>query len=391
MKKLIWTIGLLATLAWLVLPFTLLEVSLVDAETYPYDRETTLEPVLPPAEETGRPDNIIIFVADGLGFAHLSLSASLSHPDDGKSLWRRFPVAGWQSTHPTRGFLTDSAASATALATGHDTLPGRIGVDADGGELTNLFEKAGAAGYRTGVVTDSYIWDATPTSFVVHQEVRGNESARSLIEQLATAGLEVLFGELEDEGEDGVPERAESIAILESGFTLLDEKLADPFIDSGQGNEPVAAVFDEEQVTDLDSTPNLKTMAEVALTRLSSSSEPFLLLVETEEMDSASHENDTDRMVNGLRSMEATLEILLTHAETDGNTLLLFTADHETGGLALSYKDNNSTIRPTWSSRDHTGVVVPVLAMGPGSDRFDGAMTNQQIGQLLHSLVKADD
>ena len=92
-------------------------------------------------------------------------------------------------------------------------------------------------------------------------------------------------------------------------------------------------------------------------------------------------------MVNGLKAMEATLSLLLDHAEQDRNTLLLFTSDHETGGLALSYKDNNSTIRPTWSSPDHTGVVVPVLATGPGAERFDGPMTNQQLGQLLQTLV----
>lgn len=338
------------------------------------------------------PENLIVFVADGMGFAHLSAGRAVSGGVDGPAAWDRFESTGWHRSHPERGFLTDSAASATALAIGESTFIGAVGVNARGETRSTLLERAQQSGFRTGVVTDSYIWDATPAAFSTHTDSRDNAAA--ILTQLADSELEVAFGELEDVGEDEVPDWATTIGLLEQRFHMLvsspgevwDLRTAPP------APSPVAAVWEEEWITNLDSQPNLPTLVRVALDRLDSDERPFALLVESEEPDSASHRNDLERLLSGLETIEATLEVVLDFAERDGETLVVFTSDHETGGLALSVSDeSNSILRAMWSTRNHTGVAVPLLAFGPGAERFSGIHTSAGVGRLLQSVVGTGD
>lgn len=351
-------------------------------------REAVSPPGGSPAFVGVRPANVVIFVADGLGFAHLSAARAALHGIGGSAVWDRFTATGWHHAHAAGGFLIDSAASATALATGVPTNIDRVGVDSAGGRLTNIVERADAAGYRTGIVTDSYIWDATPAAFAAHAASR--DDAAAIIAQLAESSLEILVGELEDLGEDGVPELGPTLEILETRFRVFgpDPESTERFPQEDPGGPPVAAIFEEDQISDLDSTPTLPWLTRAALDRLARGAQPFLLLVESEEADSASHERDFARLLRGLEAMEATLEIILDRAEADGDTLVLFTSDHETGGLALSAGDRtNSSLRALWPTSSHTGTVVPVLALGPGAELFAGIHATWELGRLLSEMV----
>jgi len=335
-----------------------------------------------------RPVNVIIFVADGLGFAHLSAARASLHGMGGSAEWDRFTTTGWHQPHTATGFLVDSAASATALATGEPTHGDYIGVDTELAPLPNLFERGSELGYRSGVVTDSYIWDATPAAFVTHAASR--DDAASILEQLADSSVEILVGELEDLGENQVPTRETTIEILERRFRVFgsDTRSTEDFIRQGRHGGPVAAIFEEDQITDLQSTPNLPQLLRVALERLASDERPILLLVESEEADSASHAADFDRLLRGMEAIEAALELVLDFADRNEETLVVFTSDHETGGLALSAGGStNSSMRALWSTPDHSGVVVPVLARGPGSELFDGSHSTWEIGRLLGEMM----
>lgn len=342
------------------------------------------EPGTTPEDDS--PRNIIVFIADGLGFAHLALAA---HSSGAPPVWREFSVRGWHDPRPIRGPITDSAAAATAMATGRLTHNDRVGLAENGEPMRNLYEAAWSAGYRTGVVTDSYVWDATPASFVTHSTSR--ENARDILEQLAGSQLEVLLGELEDVGEGEVPSWEETIDILRSRFRFLDADLRDESHDLAQsaGRTPVAAVFPEDSILDMSSSPNLETMANFALERLADGEAPFLLLVESEEADSASHAWDADRTVRGLTAITNTVGSLLAFARDRGDTLVVFTSDHETGGLALADDlDSYPDLMPVWSSRDHTSALVPLLADGPGAHRFADVERVWEIGAVLHELVR---
>lgn len=335
------------------------------------------------------PRNLIIFVADGLGFAHLSASRAVLHGIDGPAVWDRFTATGWQRTHPVEGFLTDSAAAATALATGQPTYPGGIAVDAEGQTLETLFERATELGYRTGVVTDSYVWEATPAAFVAHAPRRGNASAESILQQLGDSSLEVLAGELEDVGEGSVPGWAASVELLSERFEVLGPESSAELLEALESStSPTAAIFEEDQLGDLESNPTLPALVRATLRRLSSTDQPFLLLVESEEPDSASHDADLDRLLRGMQAIEASLEILLDFAAEDQETLLVLTSDHETGGLVLGAgPGGNTRLKSSWTTTGHTGTVVPVLAFGPGASAFGGIHANWEIGRLLRQRL----
>lgn len=340
------------------------------------------------ARQTARPVNVILFVADGLGFAHLSASRTALHGMGGSGVWDRFTATGWHQPHSATGFLVDSAASATALATGVPTHIDRVGVDIEHAPLPNFFERGTELGYRGGIVTDTYIWDATPAAFATHAVSRAD--AASILNQLADSSLEILVGELEELGRGAVPGLEATTAILERRFRVFgaDAQGTRDFLAEGGRGPPVAALFKGDQVNDLDSSPNLPQLTGLALERLSSDERPFLLVVESEEADTASHAADFDRLLRGMEAIEATLELLVDYAQRDGRTLVVFTSDHETGGLALTVGNPaNSSIKALWPTPDHSGVVVPVLALGPGAADFSGIHATWEIGRLLGEML----
>ncbi len=341
-------------------------------------------PLTYPNDSIQKPKNIIVFIADGMGFSHLSLAMLSGESADRPTVWQQFPVKGWHDTRSVYGPLTDSGASATAMATGKPTNFGVIGLDHEGNHVKNAMEVASENQYVTGIVTDSYIWDATPAAFVAHTESR--ENAREILTQMAASELDLIFGELEDLGEDEVPDLQTTMDILNERFHLLDRSLSlpGPEVD----HQAIAAIYEEDEVQDMNSTPNLKELTETALRYLSSKNTPFMLMVESEEMDSGSHSNDSKRIMRGLTSIEETIALLLAFAKEDGETLLVFTADHETGGLAaVSYRGLYPNMELVWSTRDHTAAVVPILAYGPGSNYFAQINRNWHIGQLLKEMI----
>ena len=157
-----------------------------------------------PEYKGDKPKNIILFMVDGMGFSHLSLAMQTQQSENIPSVWREFDVKGWHDARSNYGPLTDSEASATAIATGTSTSFGHIGIDKDGKSLKNIFEIASDLQYSTGIVTDSYIWDGTPAAFVAH--TRNEDDARDILTQIAASRLDLIFGELEDLGEYNVPE-----------------------------------------------------------------------------------------------------------------------------------------------------------------------------------------
>ena len=331
-----------------------------------------------------KPRNIIIFIADGMGFSHLSLAMLTHQSENTTPVWRQFDVRSWHDARCTYGPLTDSGASGTAMASGTPTYFDVIGQDKDGNRVASVFELATAQNYATGIVTDSYIWDATPAAFVAHTKSRDN--AKEILMQLAQSNLDLLFGELEDIGEGEVPDLQTTLQIIDQRFYRLNKDLS--YQDKGVAGKPLAAIYAEDEVQDMDSSPNLLQLTDFALNHLESLEKPFILLVESEEMDAASHKNDSDRIVKGLESIQKTLELVLDYSKKDGETLVLFTSDHETGGMAaVADYDNYPNMKIRWATLNHTAAVVPLLAKGPGAKQFSSLHRNWEIGVVLKGLI----
>ena len=340
------------------------------------------------AEIAEKPRDLIVVIADGIGFAHLATGRTALHGIGGATAWDGFEKVGWHRPHPIDGLLIDSAAAGTALATGVTTRNGFVGTDPEGEARETLLERATGLGYRTGVVTDSYVWDATAAAFLVH--VVDRDLAADILEQLADSDVDVLFGELEDVGEGEVPGWTESEATLRRRFELLGpDPVSEKELVAAAPGRPLAAIFEEDQITGLDSRPNLPTLASAALSRLSATGDPFVLILETEEPDSASHRRDLRRLLEGLRAVEAVLRLAFDYRARHPETTIVFTGDHETGALAVSAADHNRSLRALWGSYAHTASPVPVMAVGPGAELFAGSFTTAEVGARLMALLRA--
>jgi alkaline phosphatase len=339
----------------------------------------------PQAQDFERvPKNIVIFIADGMGYSHMTASNLVHHGIDGSSVWERFEHDGWHQPHLIDGLVTDSAASATAFSTGSMTTSETVALDADGKPMRTL-QLAKAQGYRTGIVTDSFLWDATPAAFIAHSRSRRDYS--SIARQMAEAELDILYGEIRTDETDPFFRKDALISFFSKNYKIFEDvaqaTAADPSANVAIMLPRDFAIKKEVGVTLLDLTRS-------AMARLRGSESGYVLIVESEEPDSASHRKDFARLMAGMRVIEDTAALLYDEAKQDGETLFIFTSDHETGGLALLGKlSDRKMLDPIWATTEHTANPVPIFAIGPGAERIVGLHTNHEIGKALHAMLEA--
>jgi alkaline phosphatase len=330
---------------------------------------------LPPSPAAQSPvRNVILIVADGLGFAQITAARALLHGPDEPLVFERFPYTGWQTTHALAGSLTDSAAAATAMATGYKTWPGRVAMDAEGRSLYTLLEAAQAKGMATGLVTTSYLLDATPAAFVAHVEKR--KMGAEIAAQMAASGVQLLLG---GRGKTLKARRGKEPQAVQgfvaAGFHLATEwrqVLAAP---AG----PLLGLLANGAAADPARQPSLVAMADFAVQRLAGIGEGFFLLLEDEEPDSAGHRQDPARLVRSVRALEKAALAMARFAARHGDTLVLFTADHETGGMLLQRTASRQPPEARFTGNRHSGVPVPIYAYGAGAHRFTGVLDNTEI------------
>jgi alkaline phosphatase len=331
-----------------------------------------------PATPVAEPKRIILIVGDGFGPAHLTFGKALTGSE---SNFRRFSTGGLMTTHAVGTMVTDSAASATAFATGVKTRNGMLSVDADGNRLETVLERAEKHGLSTGVVTTTAFYDATPAAFAAH--VRSRDEGVEIVRQMLSAGLEVVFGGgAERFGVEGRPDLASTAAA--NGYTLITTREQ---LDKATGSRMLAAFRTEAQEQDSQIAP-LPVLAAKAISVLSTDPEGFFLVIEHEGTDGASHQNATENLIASLRSLHTVIGQALDFASTDGQTLVILIGDHETGGMTLTAGEGAEGIVVNWSTRGHTGAAVPVLAYGPGSAEFSGLIDNTDIALKLFALME---
>jgi len=343
--------------------------------------------------EPKKPTNIIFLIGDGMGLSAVSTGFYFG---DQPSVFKRFTEIGLQQTSSASHKITDSAASGTALATGILTYNGAVGVDTTKASLQNIAELLASLGWSTGVVATSTISHATPASFYAHVEQRGMEE--EIAAQLLDSEIDFFAGG----GRDRFIKRTDSLDLLalaaEKGFIIDTSALAAPgslSADKKYGYLPEAGGMP----TMVDGRgPFLPEATSLAISHLSQNQKGFFLMVEGSQIDWAGHANDPEYMVGEMLDFEQVIAAALDFAEKDGSTLVVVTADHETGGYALgpvlpkegqsSYSDYNG-VEPVFATGGHTATLIPVFAYGPGADQFKGIYKNTEINHKMKALVEA--
>ncbi len=333
-----------------------------------------------------RPRNVIFLVGDGMGVAHVT-AAKVAF---GELEMERFPYGGICTTFPDGSFVTDSAASGTALATGFKTVNGAISVTPEDAVLKTALEYAEENGMATGLVVTCSITHATPAVFAAHIDDRGKD--REIAEQLAASDVDVLFGGgagyftptavggKRSDGQDLLADMEERLVVARSveEFEAMGDVDGAVFLHATAHPGPA------------DSRPvSLADLSRRAIEILSRDGDGFFLMIEGSQIDWAGHDNDKQYLLDEMADFDAAVGVVLDFAELDGQTLVVMTADHETGGLTL---DEGSVpddwLGPVeWSSESHTAVMVPVLSYGPGSAALGGIIDNTDIGAFLIDAV----
>ncbi len=337
------------------------------------------------------PDKIIFLIGDGMGLSAVSTGFYFSEEP---SQFKRFKHIGLQKTSSATHKVTDSAASGTALATGTKTYNGAIGMDTLKVSHQNIAELTAALGWSTGVVATSTITHATPASFFGHVEQRSMEETLAL--QLLDSEIDFFAGG----GLGAFTKRSDSLDILplaaEKGFLVDTNALASTnTLEAGQKYGFLLANGGMPSM--IDGRGNfLPTATKLAIEQLSKNEKGFFLMVEGSQIDWAGHANDAKYLVGEMLDFEQVIAAALDFAEKDGKTLVVVTADHETGGLSLSAKQDETSgerdyheVGPDFATTSHSATLIPVFAYGPGAEQFMGIYENTEIFEKMAALSGA--
>lgn len=317
------------------------------------------------------PKNVILIIGDGMGVGAITAARCAGPGENGALTLDTMPVTGLVKTHPEKVLVTDSAAAGTALATGHKTENGRIAVDAEGKSLPTILELAVDLGKSTAVITTDGVASATPAVFYAHVPSRGMTDV--IAEQLVASKITVAMG-------SGrglfLPRLAAQIA--QNGF---DVALDANTMEASQGKR-LLGLFSFDA-----SGPTLAAMLNKAVSVLSADPDGFFMMAESCLPDKGGHSNNLQTVLKGVADLEAALRSALEFAKKDGQTLVLVTSDHDTGGLAvLDRGEKDPLLTPGWVGTGHTGNMVPIYAFGPGAERFCGTHDNTEIPKIVAAL-----
>ena len=330
--------------------------------------------------QTEAPKNVIFFIGDGMGVHQVfaALTANKGHLN-----LEYLTQTGFSKTQSADHYVTDSAASGTAMATGNKTKNLMVGMTPDSIPVPNLIELAEKKGLSTGIVVTSAINHATPATFIAHHWNRFDK--KEVTKDYPDVDFDVAIGGglKYFEGKDGLPSLLPFYKNNEYQVVTHMEQLK-----KIKGGKLLALLAEDSMPRAVDSPQYLETAVEVALDILSRNESGFFLMVEGSQIDWGGHHNDTGYIIEETLALDRALGPALKFAERDGNTLIICTADHETGGMVV-VNGNMKTgeVYAKYTTTSHTPEMVPFFSIGPGCESFKGIFPNTYIFETIRSLL----
>ena len=370
------------------------------------------------SDKAVKPKNVIYLIGDGMGFGAVT---TLLLSEDEVTGFEMAPVVGLSETSSANNHVTDSPAGGTALATGTRTRNGYIGLDPDGIQLSSVLRTAQAAGKKTGIVVNTTLTEATPAAF--YGGVTSRKMNFDLAQQFTESGVDLAIGG----GLKYFINRPDSLdltaTLIDKGYDVylnwesVLNATSDKFVgilpltdlhrsesnngvaSAAEGQEvclaaQLAAINETAQTTHL-SEPEVyleKAVAKAIDVLSRDNKDGYFLMVESAIIDGYGHNNDGEGLLVEMQEFDRTLQELIAYVNQNPETLLVVTADHETGGTAITYTSHeigqNAPLKHAFTTNGHTAIVVPVFAYGAGAENFAGVMKNIDIPRKIGELLK---
>ncbi len=331
-----------------------------------------------------KPKNVIFLIGDGMGLPQIT---GAMYMNNNYTVFERFKNIGFHKSHSSDNLVTDSAAGATSFASGVKTYNGAIGVNAQKQSVPTILEMAEKKGWATGMVATSSITHATPAAYIAH--VPGREDKEAIALAFLDTPIDIFIGG----GKDAFSRRADQrdlVAELQAkGYEISDFFSTD--IDQLKINTVKNVGYftaNGEPLPVREGRDYFPAATDKALDFLKDRSpNGFFLMIEGSQIDWGGHSNDGNYVVTEVLEFEKIVAQALDFAEREGNTLVVVTADHETGGFAVNPGSKLGRIEVAFTTKSHTALMIPVFAAGPGSELFRGIYENTEIFFKMKNLM----
>ena len=328
-----------------------------------------------------RVKNIVLMIGDGMGITHIT-AAMIANK--GELYMENFPVGGFMKIHSASGAETDSGASATAMSTGKKTYNGMIGIDKYEKAQRTIIELAESKGFATGIVVTASVTHATPAAFISH--VYSRNYYEMIADQYLNTDIDVFIGGGRKNFMDRMDKRNLVVDLMKKDYQVIVNRRNLDEVNSGKlaallyENHPPAVMTGRENL--------LENWTAKALQLLSQNDKGFFLLVEGSQIDWGGHANDLSYIIEETLDFDKAIGTVLEFAAEDRETLVIVTADHETGGLAIHGGDlKKGTMEGGFTTKGHSATMVPVFAFGPRAEEFGGIYDNTEIFKKITKLL----
>jgi len=337
--------------------------------------------------------NLIYMIGDGMGLAHVSM-LQIAEGYDHPTAFMRAENIALIKNYSSNNRVTDSAASGTALATGHKTNNRMLGMTPDSAAVESIIARAVKRDMPTGLVVTCHLGHATPGAFYAHVSKRTLYDA--IYSQFVESGIDVALGGGAKYFDAGNPEgAARSARLAEQGYRIVRD-LADA--DTIRSGRLVGLFADDSMPYALEERGEeyLGRATAKALEILDNNARRqdrgFVLMVEGSMIDYAAHENSAEKLLPEMRDFERAVEVAMAFVDAHPGTLLVVTSDHETGGLSLpsghtDFTRSESGVEYRFSTESHTGIMLPVYLYGAGAERINGVLENSELSVRLMELL----
>lgn len=348
-------------------------------QTFTYEHPYAVEKLQAPKGKKVK--NVILMIGDGMSLMHVYTAWAANR---GKLWLENAQATGLSKTWAVKKLVTDSGSGGTSLATGVKTVYHAVGVDPEGKPLTSLVDVAKELGKDAGLAVTCRLWDATPCDFCCHNIDRDKEE--ELVGDYPTSGVDFVFGGGAQKFTNRKDGRDIFKELQKKGYHI--SRTLDDFFAYDKNSRIFAVPYDKDTPLPDERGDLLARASMKGISLMNQNKNGFFMMIEGSQLDDYGHFNQLDLLMKETLDFDQTVGEVMKWAAKDGETLVVVTADHETGGLTLvNGNKEEGRVECCFSSKDHTGAMVPVYAFGPGAENFTGIFENTDVFKKIKKLM----